>query len=108
MSNDTIIYGPQTIKSQKGKFSWCVPLFEVIMVLGYFALGWNAVTEFISSFDLGVLFENIINAIYFLIVCTVITTIMCFIPIFKSRYNTYIGIWNIIWLGFNLYGFLSN
>lgn len=107
MSNEAVISAPQKMSVEKGKLSWVVPVFEVFMAIGYLILGWNAVTEFISSFDFDAFAEDITNAIYFFIACTVVSTIMCFIPIFKSKSNMYIAVCNIIWLGFNLYGFLG-
>ena len=108
MSNEAVLSAPKKAKAEKGRLSWVVPLFEVVMVIGYLLLGWNAVTSFIESFDFGAFFENIVNAIYFLIACTIISTIMCFIPVFKSRNNMYIAVCNIVWLAFNLFGFLGN
>lgn len=108
MSNETVISATQSATPQKGRLSWMVSFLEVILVIGYFILGGSAIMDFIFSFDLASLFEGILDAIYFLIGGTVITTIMCFIPIFKSKNNMYIAVWNIVWLGFNVCGFLAN
>lgn len=108
MSNEAVLSAPRKERDEKGKLSWVVPLFEVAMVIVYFILAWNAMTEFFSSFDLAALSDDVAGAVYFLIVCTIISTIMCFIPVFKSRTNMYIAVCNIVWLGFNLYGFLGN
>ena len=108
MSNEAVISVSQSSNEKRGKLSWVVPVFEAVMVIGYFLLAWNAVSEFISSFDIIGFFQSIVSAIYFLIVCTIISTIMCFIPKFKSRSNIYIAVGNIIWLGFNIYGLMGN
>ncbi len=92
----------------KGKLSWVVPVLEVILIIVYFILGWSAISDFISSFDIDSLFKGVEGAIYFLIGGTIVTTVMCFIPVFKSKNNTYIAVWNIVWLGFNLYGLFTN
>ncbi len=106
MSNDAVISATQKAKAEKGKLSWMVSFLEVILVIGYFILGWSAITSFITSFDIANLFQDILDAIYFLIGGTIVTTVMCFIPVFKSRNNMYIAVCNIVWLLFNLYGFL--
>lgn len=108
MSNEAAVSAQQNEKEKKGKFAWTVPFLEVVIVIGYLILGWGAISDFISSFDLGSLFEDIMGAIYFLIGGTIVTTIMCFIPAFKSRNNMYIAVWNIVWLGFNIFGLLGN
>ena len=108
MSNEAVISTPQKRGIEKGKLSWVVPVFEVVMVIGYLILGWSAITEFLSSFDIVEFAQDVANAVYFFIACTVISTIMCFIPVFKSKSNMYIAVCNIIWLGFNLYGFIGN
>lgn len=92
----------------KGKYSWVVGLFEVIIVLAYFGVFgyymYNAFTE-VSSGNLSLyilgLFDMIkgtILAVIWLMAATVINTILCFIPIFRSKANTWTAIWNIIWL----------
>lgn len=108
MNNEAAVPTPPKAMSKKGKLSWVVPVLEVLIVVIYFFLAWKAMKSFSSSFDLGALFSDVTGAIYFLIGATIVTTIMCFIPVFKSKGNTWIAIWNIVWLGFNLYGWLCD
>lgn len=105
MSNETAT----TIKpaEQKGRFAWVIDVIEIILIVGYFALGWRAISNFIPSFDLESFFENIMAAVWFLIIGAVIQTIMCFFPIFKSKGNMRLAVWNMVWIGFNLWGILT-
>ena len=47
------------------------------------------------------------TAVWFLIIGAVIQTIMCFFPIFKSKGNMRLAVWNMVWIGFNLWGILT-
>ncbi|MDE5785405.1 MAG: hypothetical protein K2H98_02640 [Duncaniella sp.] len=107
MNNETQTANSRPAKEKEGKLSWVIPLLEGIIIIGYLLLGWSAISNFISSFDFESLFEDIIGAIYFLIISTIVQTILCFIPVFKSRGNMIIAVWNIVWLGFNLWGILT-
>lgn len=106
MSNEAVISAPQKASEEKGKLSWVVPVLEVVLIGVYAILGWNAITEFFSSFNFAEFAEDITTAVYFFIGGTVISTVMCFIPIFKSRSNMYLAVFNIVWLGFNIYSLL--
>lgn len=46
-------------------------------------------------------------AVWFLIIGAVIQAILCFLPVFKSKGNMRVAVWNLIWIGFNLWGILT-
>lgn len=103
MSNETTT----TTSEHKGRLAWVIDVIEIILIVGYFVLGWKAFSKFISSFDLVDFFNNIMIAVWFLIIGAVIQTILCFLPVFKSKGNMRVAVWNLIWIGFNLWGILT-
>lgn len=105
MSNDTATTTQPA--EQKGRFAWVIDVIEIILFVGYFALGWRAFSSFFSSFDLESFFDNIMAAVWFLIIGAVIQTILCFLTAFKSKGNMRVAVWNLVWIGFNLWGILT-
>lgn len=90
-------------KETKGRFWWVIPIAEVLTMVAYLILGYKGIARAIKHMDFAGMFKSIETAIWFLIIATAITTILCFVPIFKSKSNTSIAIWNIIWLVFVIY-----
>ena len=108
MNNEAAVPTPPAVTPKKGKLSWVIPVLEVLTVVIYFALVWSALKDFSSGFDLGALFGSVKSAVYFLVFATIVITVLCFIPAFKSKGNIRVAIWNIIWLGLNFYGMLTD
>ena len=92
-------------KPAKGRLHWLVPVLEIVVVILYFVIGFGGIMDAFQRMDFAGIFESVIGAI-FLIVAVVAITIMCFIPIFKSRWNMWCAIWNIIWLCSIIYGII--
>lgn len=107
MSNEAVILAPQKGKIEKGRLAWVVPVFEVVVAIGFALLAWSAIEDALDSFNLEQFCKDIRTAMYFLVACTVISVAMCFVPLFKSKSNYYIAIGNIVWLAFLLYGSLG-
>ena len=97
----------ETIKSsEKGRLHWVIPILEIIVMVAYFAIGFGGIANAFQNFDFVGMFESVKTAIWFLVIATVVITILCFVPIFKSKANVKIALWNIIWLGFTLYSLM--
>ena len=97
----------ETIKSsEKGRLHWVIPILEIIVMVAYFAIGFGGIANAFQNFDFVGMFESVKTAIWFLVIATVVITILCFVPLFKSKANVKIAIWNIIWLGFTIYSLM--
>ena len=97
----------ETVKtSEKGRLHWVIPILEVIVIIAYFAIGYGGIIKAFQNFDFAGMFKSVQTAIWFLVIATVVITILCFVPLFKSKANVRIAIWNIIWLGFTIYSLL--
>ena len=96
-----------TKNSEKGRLSWVIGILELIVVIAYFAIGFGGITNAFKDFDFAGMFKSVETAIWFLVIATVVITVLCFIPIFKSKANVRIAIWNIVWLAFTIYSLVS-
>lgn len=92
-----------TKNTVKGRLSWLIPVLDAVVMIAYFAIGFKGIIDGFKEFDFEGMFESVQVAIIFLLVATLVITVMCFIPIFKSKANVRIAIWNIIWMGFTIY-----
>lgn len=92
--------------SEKGRFHWVIPILEFIVVIAYFAIGFGGIANAFQNMDFVGMFESVQTAIWFLVIATIIITILCFVPLFKSKANVKIAIWNIIWLAFSIYSLI--
>lgn len=93
-------------KPAKGRLHWLVPVLEIVVVILYLAIGFGGIMDAFQRMDFAGMFESVIGAMIFLIVAVVAITIMCFIPVFKSKGNLWCAIWNIIWLCWLVYGII--
>lgn len=91
---------------KKGRLSWVITLLEIIVMIVYFVVGFGGASNAAQNMDIAGMFESVKTAIIFLIAATVVITILCFVPIFKSKTNVRIAIWNIIWLAFIIYSLI--
>lgn len=91
----------------KGRLSWVIPILEIIVIIVYLAIGYNGIQESVAASDFEGIFNSVKTAIWFLVIVTIIITILCFLPIFKSKLTVRIGVWNVIWLILTLYGLFS-
>lgn len=91
---------------KKGRLSWVITLLEIIVMIVYFVIGFGGISNAAQNMDFAGMFESVKTAIIFLIAATVVITILCFVPIFKSKTNVRIAIWNIIWLAFIIYSLI--
>ncbi len=96
-----------SVTTSKGRFSWIIPVLEFIVIIAYLIIGFGGIMDAFKSFDFAGIFKSVETAIWFLVIATVVVTILCFLPLFKSKANKKIAIWNIIWLVFTLYSLLS-
>lgn len=93
-------------KEPKGRFAWVITLLEFIVMVAYFAIGFGGLANAFKHMDFVGMFESVKTAVIFLIVATAIITILCFVPMFKSKTNVRWAIWNIIWIAFSIYSIL--
>lgn len=94
-------------KNQKGRFSWVIPVLEVIVIIAYLVIGFGGLFDALQRMDFVGMFESVKNAIIFLIVAIVIITALCFVPIFRSKLNLFFAIWNIFWIALSVYGIMD-
>lgn len=93
-------------KETKGRLSWVITVLEIIVIVAYLAIGFGGLANAFKHMDFVGMFESVRTAIVFLIIATAIITILCFVPIFKSKGNVRWAIWNIIWIAFSIYSIL--
>lgn len=86
----------------KGRLSWLIPILEIIVAAAYLFIAYKGIIDSAAGFDLVGMFEAVRGAMLFLIIATVVITILCFIPVFRSKANRSIAIWNIIWIIFTI------
>lgn len=83
---------------KKGKLAWMIPLFDTIIgilfVIGCAYGAYNC----LGSIDFAGIFEAIYTLVWFLLISTIITTLLTFLPIFASKRNRELAIWNIIYI----------
>lgn len=96
-----------SVTASKGRLSWVIPVLEFIVIIAYLVIGFGGIMDAFKSFDFAGMFKSVETAIWFLVIATVVITVLCFLPLFKSRANKRIAIWNIIWLAFVLYSLVS-
>lgn len=90
------------VKRDKGRLWWMIPLLEIVAIIAYFAIAYSELFENAASLNIVGMFEGVKTAIIFLIVAIAVLTLLCFIPVFKSRGNIRWAIFNIIWIVFNV------
>lgn len=90
-------------KKRKGRLSWLIPVLEIIVAIAYLAIGFSGIMEAFKEMDFSSMFESVTNAIWFLVIATAVITLLCFFPVFKSKTNKWIAIWNIVWIGFTVF-----
>ena len=83
-----------TKETPKGRLSWVIPLSEVIVAVAYLAIGFSGIADACKNFDFEGMFKSVEIAI------------LCFVPIFKSKSNVKVAIWNIIWIAFTIYSLI--
>ena len=93
-------------KETKGRLSWVIPILEIIVIIAYFAIGFGGLTNAFQNMDFVGMIESVRTAIIFLIVAIAAITVLCFVPIFKSKSNVRWAIWNIIWIAFSFYSII--
>ncbi|MBQ9440403.1 MAG: hypothetical protein IJU35_07450 [Paludibacteraceae bacterium] len=91
------------VKQAKGRLWWLIPIFEFIIIIAYFAIGWGGIAHAVKHMDFVGIFESVKTAVIFLIVAIAVITVLCFLPLFRSRGNVYCAIWNIVWIAFTIY-----
>ena len=94
------------VKQTKGRLWWLIPIFELIILIAYFAIGIGGIADAAQHMDFAGMFESVKTAVIFLIVAIAVITVLCFLPLFRSRFNVFCAIWNIIWIAFTVYGLL--
>lgn len=93
-------------KETKGRLSWVITVLEILVIIAYFVIAFGGLANAFNNMDFVGMFESVKTAIIFLIVATAVITVLCFIPIFKSKSNIRWAIWNIIWIGFSIYSIM--
>ena len=74
-----------------------------MVVIAYLAIGFRGIMEAIQEMDFSGIFDTVINAVWFLVIAIAAITLLCFFPVFKSKTNKWIAIWNIFWIGLTVY-----
>lgn len=90
-------------KESKGRLAWIVTALDIIVYIAYFIIGIGGISNATERMDFVGIFDSVRVAIIFLILATIVITVLCFIPIFKSKVNIRLAIWNIIWIVLNIY-----
>ena len=72
-------------KEPKGRLSWLIPVLEIIVMIAYLLIGFKGIIKALKTFNFAGMFESVSVAIWFLNIATIILTVLCFIPLFKSR-----------------------
>ncbi len=90
-------------KQDKGRLSWLIPVLEIIVIIAYLVIGFSGIMDAFKNMNFAGMFESVRGAIWFLIIAIAVITLLCFIPIFKSKSNTRWAMWNIIWIAFSIY-----
>lgn len=93
-------------KETKGRFSWVITILELIIIVAYLAIGFKGIFNAAENMDFAGIFESVYIDIWFLIIAIAIVTILCFVPIFKSKANVKWAIWNVIWIAFSIYSLI--
>lgn len=91
---------------KKGRLSWVITVLEIIVIIAYFVIGFGGIANAFQNMDFAGMFESVRSAIVFLVVAIAIITVLCFVPIFKSKGNVRWAIWNIIWIAFSIYSII--
>lgn len=90
----------------KGKLSWLVPILDVAIVVIYFIVGYSKLFRAFKHMDFVGMFDSVRVAIIFLLIATAVVTVLCFLPIFKSKLNYRIAVWNVIWMILTIVGLM--
>lgn len=90
-------------KKKSGKLAWLIPVLDFLVLIIYLVIGFGGLAMSAKSMDVGGMYNSVNAAIWFLIVAVIVITILCFIPVFKSKFNTGIAIFNILWLAWIIY-----
>jgi len=93
-------------KEEKGRLSWLITVLEILIIIAYFVIGFGGIAKAVQDMDFVGIFESVWIAILFLIIATAVVTVMCFLPLFKSKVNIRWAIWNIIWIAFSIYSII--
>lgn len=93
-------------KEQKGRLSWVITVLEIIVAIVYLVIGFGGIVRAVERMDFVGIFESVKIAIIFLIIATAVVTALCFVPVFKSKGNVRLAIWNIIWIAFSIYSII--
>lgn len=93
-------------KEAKGRLSWVITILEIIVIIAYFVIGFGGIARAFKQMSFVGMFDSVRVAILFLIIATAIITVLCFVPVFKSKSNVRLAIWNIIWIGFSIYSII--
>ena len=93
-------------KGAKGRLSWMIKILEILVVFAYLIIGFGGIANASKQMNIVGMFESVKTAITFLIIAIVIISILCFVPIFKSKSNVFLAIWNIIWIGLLFYSII--
>lgn len=91
-------------KRTKGKLSWVIILLEAITCIAYLAfIFWNLGDSFMEmDFDFVEIIQEIKTAVLFLVFAWLVIAVLCFVPVFKSKFNKIIAICNIIGIVLNI------
>lgn len=83
---------------KKGKLAWMIPLLDTVIGI-FFVIGCAyGALNCIGSVDIAGIFEVIDTLGWILLISTIIITALAFLPIFASKRNRELVIWNIIYI----------
>ncbi len=89
-------------RETKGKLSWVIILLEVITAIAYFVIYFKNIADSAMDFDFVGSIQGVKSAVWFLVIAWAILAALCFVPIFKSKFNKIIAICNIIGIALNI------
>ncbi len=90
------------IEVKKGRLSWLVDLIEIIIVILYLWIGLRGIFHGAMNFDFAAMFKSVKVAIWFLVAAIAANTVLSLHPLFTSKGNRTLAIWNVIWIVFTI------
>jgi uncharacterized membrane protein len=76
---------------------------ELIIIILYFYLGWKGIEKVFKG-DIAGGFHRVEGVIWFLNIAIIVLSVLIFtIKPLRTKTNIITAIWNLIWIGFNIY-----
>lgn len=89
-------------REAKGKLSWVIILLEAITGIAYLVICFKNIADSAMNFDFVEGIQGVKSAVWFLVIAWAVLAVLCFVPIFKSKFNKIIAICNVIGIALNI------